>query len=179
MAKQPGRPSDTRERLEAVWAEVVTDPNDRPTVKELAQRVGTATSTLYYRYPEWVDKIQARRYGKGSGKKSPSSARREQWKGETEAARLIEDLRKRVRRLETDLAKVSEERDRLRGRLDQVAQVSETNMLLRGVLVQFSTALRRHVDGKTAQIILDEATRIQERALKGVIPVKPGENEPG
>lgn len=179
MAKKPGRPSHTEERLESVWAEVVADPNDRPTVKEMAQRVGVATSTLYYRYPEWVKKIQVRCYGKASANKSPSSARRDQWKGETEAKRLIEGLRKRVRRLETDLAKVSEDRDRLRERLDQVEGVSETNMLLRGILVQFSTVLRRHVDGKTAQIILDEATRIQERAFKDVKPVGVGENETG
>jgi len=144
----------------AIWEEVERNPQDRPSVTEFARRVGIATSTLYYRYPEWADRVRTRRDGSSS-----RPERRVRWRGEAEAKRIIALLRKQVRDLERNLATAQTERDGLKLRAAEAARHREENEVLRATLVNIGMVLRRHTDMQTAHVILDEVRRVAHAAV--------------
>lgn len=162
MSRKAGRPTTTPDRIKAVWEELEKNPQDRPTVTEFARRVGIATSTLYYRYPEWADRVRARRDGPGSPRE-----RHVRWRGEAEAKRTIALLRKQVRDLERDLAAAQAERDGLKVRAAEAARHHEANEVLRATLVNIGMVVRRHTDMRTAHVILDEVRRMGHMATTG------------
>ncbi|MDA8206972.1 MAG: hypothetical protein M0Z36_12970 [Thermaerobacter sp.] len=145
----------TPERIQAVWEEIEKNSQDRPSVTEFARRVGIATSTLYYRYPDWADRVRARRDGPGS-----RPERRVRWRGEAEAKRTITLLRKQLRDLERELAAAQADRDGLKSRTVQAAKDRQENEILRATVVNIGMVIRRHTDMRTAQAILDEAGRV-------------------
>ncbi len=155
---------NTKERLAACWEEVVSDKQDRPTVKEFAKRANISESTLYHCYPEFAEKIKLRRDEPLSHPRrlSPVTQKKKR-ESDSESFALIDKLRKELLSVTAELDDIKKDRDRWMRQAKDAKEKQEQNERLRAVIMKFPDVLKRHLDSHTAYMVLDEIYKFQEK----------------
>lgn len=155
----------TKERIEHQW-EIMVEQKEYLTITEFCKRAMISNSTLYHCYPEWAKKIRKRRdsVNKIKKRKVPSELNNNQ----DESIQTISKLREEVKKLNEELKETKKENEKLKKNEYNYKNTKEVNERLRGVLAKSYDIIKKHVDGKKAEKIIDEITKYHSSHLKGL-----------